>query len=115
MNRVSRFLALGAVAGLGLSLGLLAAQDGRADVSRPALALAYTAGDIDHAHGAFAAFRNRLDQAPRPGDGRVAAIQGERDACSRHAWPHIPQSCQNSASGRPARTIRLVAVDLPAR
>jgi hypothetical protein len=106
MNRMSKFLALGMVAGFGLALALVMAPDGRAAVSTPALSVTFSSADVDHAHRAFDAFRNRLDGAPRQ-----AAIQNERADCGRHAWPHIPRNCQSSAAGQHLRQIRTVALD----
>lgn len=106
MNRMSKFLALGMVAGFGVALALVMAPDGRAAVSTPALSVTFSSADVDHAHRAFDAFRNRLDGAPRQ-----AAIQNERADCGRHAWPHIPRNCQSSAAGQHLRQIRTVALD----
>lgn len=108
MNRISKLLALGAVAGSGLVLALVAAPDGRAAVSKPSLEVTWSAGDVDHAHRAFDGFRNRLDGAPRP------AVD-ERSDCARHAWPHIPRNCQSSAAGQHMRQIRTVAFDQTSR
>jgi len=111
MNRMSKFLALGAVAGFGLALALVMAPDGRAAVSTPALSVSFSSAAVDHAHKAFDAFRNRLDGAPR----RSAAVQGERADCARHTWPYIPRDCQSSAGGQHLRQIRTVALDQPSR
>lgn len=116
MIRMSQVLALAAGAGFVAAAALVLAPAGRAAVSpAPSLAVSYTAADLDHALGAFDAFRNRLDGAPRPAGGRQsAAIQGERpesSGCARFAWPHIPQACQTSASGRHLRQIRTIATD----
>ncbi|KAF0137353.1 MAG: hypothetical protein FD152_528 [Xanthobacteraceae bacterium] len=111
MNRMSKFLALGMVAGLGLALALVMAPDGRAAVSTPALSVGFSSADVDHAHRAFDAFRNRLDGAPRP----AAPVQGERADCGRHTWPYIPPTCQSSSAGQHLRQIRTVALDQPAR
>ncbi|MGU9978763.1 hypothetical protein ACJ4V0_01850 [Phreatobacter sp. HK31-P] len=104
---MSKFLALGTVAGFGLALALVMAPDGRAAVSTPSLSVSYSSADIDHAHRAFDAFRNRLDGAPR----QAAAVPSDRADCARHAWPHIPRDCQSSASGQHLRQIRTVALD----
>lgn len=113
MNRMSKVLGFALVAGCGLAMGFVAMPDGRAAVSRPALHVSPTTADLDHAHGAFDTFRNRLDQAPRKDEaaGKQAAIRGERADCARHTWPYIPQACQTSASGGHLRQIRTVALD----
>lgn len=111
MNRMSKFLGLGAVAGFGLALALLMAPDGRAAVSGPSLDVAWSGTDIDHAHRAFDGFRNRLDDAPR----LSAAVEDARADCGRHAWPHIPRACQSSAAGQHLRQVRTVALDHTSR
>ena len=117
MNRISKFLALGGVAGFGLVLALAMAPDGRAAGSVPSLQVSFSAADIDHAHGAFDGFRNRLDAAPRRSEtaGRTAAITGERADCARFAWPHIPAACQTSPKGEHLRPVRMVALDQTSR
>ena len=124
MTRMSKFLALGAVAGIAVVAALALAPAGRAAVSAaPSLAVAYTASDFDHAHGAFDGFKNRLDGAPRQTEAtqQIAAIQGDRNAaaeraaCAQFAWPHIPQTCQTSASGQHLRQIRTINVDVASR
>lgn len=117
MNKFSKIIGFSAVAGLGLATALVLAPAGRAAVSpAPGLSVSHTTADLDHALGAFDAFRNRLDQAPRPVEGarQVAAVEGERAVptdCARHTWPHIPAACQTSAEGRPARQVRTVTTD----
>ncbi|MBL8569110.1 MAG: hypothetical protein JNK84_08495 [Phreatobacter sp.] len=124
MNKMSKLLALSAVAGLGMAAALVLAPAGRAAVNvAPSLTVAHTAADIDHALGAFNGFRNRLDAAPARTEAprQVAAIQGdrtqaaERSACAQHAWPHIPQNCQTSAAGQHLRQIRTVNTDAATR
>lgn len=118
MTRISKFLALAMVAGLGMATALVLAPAGRAAVSTaPSLTVSYTASDLDAALGAFEAFKNRLDSAPRQVEPapQAAAIQGERNACAQFAWPHIPQNCQSSASGQHLRQIRTVTVDVASR
>lgn len=113
MNRMSKLLGFALVAGCGLAMGLVAMPDGRASVSGPVLHVSPSSADLDHAHGAFDTFRNRLDQAPRQDEaaGKQAAIRGERADSARHTWPYIPQACQTSASGGHLRQIRTVALD----
>jgi hypothetical protein len=114
MTRISKFLALGAVAAIAVATALVLAPAGRAAVSAaPSLTVTHTAADIDHALGAFDAFKNRLDTAPR----QTEAPQqiAERGACAQYAWPHIPQNCQSSANGRHMRQIRTVQVDTTSR
>lgn len=116
MNRISKFLALGGVAGFGLVLALGLSHDGRAAGSVPSLAVTFSSADIDHAHGAFDGFRNRLDGAPRRSEaGGRAAITGERADCARFAWPHIPAACQTSPKGEHLRPVRMVALDQTGR
>jgi hypothetical protein len=124
MNKMSKLLALSAVAGLGMAAALVLAPAGRAAVNTaPALTVNYSASDIDHALGAFDAFKNRLDNAPvrMEAPQQIAAIQGdraqaaERAACAQYAWPHIPQNCQTSATGQHLRQIRTVNTDVASR
>ncbi len=117
MNRMSKFLALGGVAGFGLVLALGLSHDGRAAGTVPSLAVSFSTADLDHAHSAFDGFRNRLDAAPRASEtaGRTAAITGERADCARFAWPHIPAACQTSSKGEHLRPVRMVALDQTTR
>lgn len=124
MNKMSKLLALSAIAGLGMVAALVLAPAGRAAVNAaPSLTVNHTAADIDHALGAFDGYKNRLDAAPARTEAprQVAAIQGdrapaaERSACGQYAWPHIPQNCQSSASGQHLRQIRTVNTDTATR
>lgn len=117
MTRMSKFLALGMVASAAIVAALVLAPAGRAAVTEaPELKLSYSAADIDHALGAFEAFRNRLDGAPRQAETRqTAAVQGDRADCAQFAWPHIPAACQTAASGRAPRQVRTVSVDVATR
>jgi hypothetical protein len=121
MNRMSKLLALSAVAGLGMVAALVLAPAGRAAVNAaPSLTVNHTAADLDHALGAFNGFKNRLDAAPVRSEAprQVAAIQGDRAQaadCARYAWPHIPQNCQTSAAGQHLRQIRTVNTDAATR
>lgn len=117
MSIMTRSLVAGAVASMAVAAALVLAPPGRASVNAaPALAVSYTAADIDRAMGAFDSFRNRLDGAPRQADTQVAAIEGdrvaarERAACAQYAWPNIPQTCQSSAEGQHLRQVRHIPV-----
>ncbi|WP_439573254.1 hypothetical protein [Phreatobacter sp.] len=117
MTRMSKFLALGMVASTVIVAALVLAPAGRAAVTdAPQLKLSYSVADVDHALGAFDAFRNRLDGAPRQAEtGQTAAIQGDRAGCAQFAWPHIPPACQTAAAGRTLRQVRTVSVDVATR
>jgi hypothetical protein len=117
MTPMSRFLALGVVASTAIAAAVALTPAGRAAVTEaPQLKLSYTVADLDHALGAFDAFRNRLDGAPRQDDTRqVAAVQGDRLGCAQFAWPHLPAACLNAASGRPIRQVRTVSADTATR